>query len=422
MEICVDVLIVGGGMAGLSTLDCLVSQGYKNSLLVTASDLGTGQSLHNHGWLHNGYMLMPKEEYVKIMAASAAKFVAKTGVTGFDDSLCYFSIPEPAEQALSCLEKCDLPYEVVDESKVSDIFKGGRLFSGAKVINAKKDKVFDKKAAIGAIAKLHPSNIVKGEVKAIHVDASKGLAYQAVIDIGASSSLITVTFGMIILAGGCGNSGLLTSIEPKLGTDSEKETVIASLKEENHQITKLFHVICVRGPQDVLPMISLGRLDTAFVVAHKSGDEVLWLFHDQKKPPPFVTTSISSDGVAIIQPLKVREALDSIFDLIPNFKNISHQLKWGAFACHKADGFAPMYIGRTKAVSNLIVAHPGFVVLATVLASKIVSEIVPQIIQKPTEFKAPSLPEHSSIGACNDEMVEYHSWSEFCQLYDVGNI
>jgi len=48
-----DVVIVGGGIQGLVLLDELTRQGY-GCLLVTKSDLGTGQTLHSHGLPNSG--------------------------------------------------------------------------------------------------------------------------------------------------------------------------------------------------------------------------------------------------------------------------------------------------------------------------------------------------------------------------------
>src|SRR5919202_6911129 len=56
----VDVVIVGGGIQGLLVLDVLTQQGYACAL-VTDGDLGSGQTLHSHGFLNTGFGMLGPE-------------------------------------------------------------------------------------------------------------------------------------------------------------------------------------------------------------------------------------------------------------------------------------------------------------------------------------------------------------------------
>ena len=60
-----DVLLIGGGIAGLVCLDRLVSLGY-HAVLVERDACGSGQTAHCQGILHNGlkYLLHGQEEPV----------------------------------------------------------------------------------------------------------------------------------------------------------------------------------------------------------------------------------------------------------------------------------------------------------------------------------------------------------------------
>ncbi len=53
----IDVLIIGGGIQGLVLLRQLTEHGY-DCVLVTNSDLGSGQTLHSHGLLNSGTGLL----------------------------------------------------------------------------------------------------------------------------------------------------------------------------------------------------------------------------------------------------------------------------------------------------------------------------------------------------------------------------
>src|ERR1700687_4323742 len=50
----VDVVIIGGGIQGLVALNALVDKGY-SCALVSDGDLGSGQTLHSHGYLNTGF-------------------------------------------------------------------------------------------------------------------------------------------------------------------------------------------------------------------------------------------------------------------------------------------------------------------------------------------------------------------------------
>ena len=52
-EVTVDVLIIGGGIAGLWTLACLQKAGYK-AVLLESQSLGHGQTRYAQGIIHGG--------------------------------------------------------------------------------------------------------------------------------------------------------------------------------------------------------------------------------------------------------------------------------------------------------------------------------------------------------------------------------
>jgi len=52
-----DILIVGGGIQGVSLLHELSAAGARRVLLASATELGLGETLHSHGYLHRGYAM-----------------------------------------------------------------------------------------------------------------------------------------------------------------------------------------------------------------------------------------------------------------------------------------------------------------------------------------------------------------------------
>jgi succinate dehydrogenase/fumarate reductase flavoprotein subunit len=73
----VDVLVIGGGLQGLLALDRLSSEGFSCALL-TASDLGAGQTLHSHGVLNTGFG-MAGPEPVRILRQVVLPDLARVG-------------------------------------------------------------------------------------------------------------------------------------------------------------------------------------------------------------------------------------------------------------------------------------------------------------------------------------------------------
>src|ERR1700694_5041917 len=49
-----DVVVIGGGVQGLLALSALIEKGY-SCALVSDGDLGSGQTLHSHGFLNSGF-------------------------------------------------------------------------------------------------------------------------------------------------------------------------------------------------------------------------------------------------------------------------------------------------------------------------------------------------------------------------------
>src|ERR1700694_2167942 len=55
-----DVVVIGGGVQGLLALSALIEKGY-SCALVSDGDLGSGQTLHSHGYLNTGFGMFGPE-------------------------------------------------------------------------------------------------------------------------------------------------------------------------------------------------------------------------------------------------------------------------------------------------------------------------------------------------------------------------
>jgi glycine/D-amino acid oxidase-like deaminating enzyme len=79
LDVSLDILIIGGGVQGLTLLQELVKEDFASVLLVTRDKIGQGETLHSHGGLLRGHSFVPMNEF-------GNKFV-KTMKPGID----YFS-------------------------------------------------------------------------------------------------------------------------------------------------------------------------------------------------------------------------------------------------------------------------------------------------------------------------------------------
>ena len=52
-----DILIAGGGIQGVTLLHELVAADVGRVLLASAGDLGVGETLHSHGYMHHRYLM-----------------------------------------------------------------------------------------------------------------------------------------------------------------------------------------------------------------------------------------------------------------------------------------------------------------------------------------------------------------------------
>src|ERR1043166_1599951 len=77
-ELAIDVLIIGGGIQGLLILDRLTAEG-RSCALVTASDVGTGQTLHSHGLLNAGFGMMGPE-LIRLLQEVVLPDLAQRGI------------------------------------------------------------------------------------------------------------------------------------------------------------------------------------------------------------------------------------------------------------------------------------------------------------------------------------------------------
>jgi glycine/D-amino acid oxidase-like deaminating enzyme len=124
----VDVLILGGGVQGLVLLDQLTQRGY-GCVLVTPTDLGTGQTLHSHGLLNSGNGLLTGQ--TRDAVDEALTFAKQRGLQVYGDDQWYVLAPQAAfDQQRRGWDASGYPYEVLSPNVLPPGFQGSTLFGG----------------------------------------------------------------------------------------------------------------------------------------------------------------------------------------------------------------------------------------------------------------------------------------------------
>lgn len=121
-----DLLILGGGVQGLTLLDQLTERGY-SCVLVTPTDLGTGQTLHSHGLLNSGNGLLTGQ--TRAAVDEALGFARRRGLQVYGEDQWYALAPQAVfEQQRRSWDASNYPYKVLSPDALPAGFQGSALF------------------------------------------------------------------------------------------------------------------------------------------------------------------------------------------------------------------------------------------------------------------------------------------------------
>jgi hypothetical protein len=162
--VAVDLLILGGGVQGLVLLDELSQRGF-SCVLVTPSDLGSGQTLHSHGLLNSGTGLLTGQLREPIEQALA--FARRRGLQLCGDDHWYLLAPRAAfDKVRQSWDAVNQPYQVLSPSALPACFQSSSLFDSAndtRVIGLRGFN-FPKRQLVRLLSESHLRSIVRGGV------------------------------------------------------------------------------------------------------------------------------------------------------------------------------------------------------------------------------------------------------------------
>lgn len=208
----IDALVVGGGVAGLFTLDALVRSG-RNALLVEAEALGLGQTTSSQGILHAGvkYALggVAGDDAEEAAAAAAAWRTMLDGTAGPDlQGLRTLASHEFLWRTAGLMGAAGmLGARLALQTRPEAVPAGERpaWLAGVKGdVYRLGEVVIDPRDLLRRLAALHARRIATGRVQAIRPEASLS---RIEIDLGGRSCRIEAT--RLFLTAGAGNAPLL---------------------------------------------------------------------------------------------------------------------------------------------------------------------------------------------------------------------
>lgn len=323
-----DALIIGGGIAGLWTLDVLTRAGC-SAVVIERDALGAGQTIWSQGIIHGGLkytlsgLMNPSAEAIREMPRVWRACLSGGGGRGPDLS-----------SAGVRAEHCHLWQTGSIASRVGMIGARVGLRVAPVVLEAERrpavlrncpgvvarldEQVIDPGAVLRAIAEQHEGRVVRGEVEGI-VRAGDGVEVMVRgigTDRSEQRSVARVAARFIVLCAGNGNAGLRR---------------MAGLDVERVQVRPL-RMVMVRG--DGLPELNGHCVDGAktrvtITTARDSSGRVVWQ----------VGGDLAERGVSMSEGELVRFAREELFAALPGVG--LGGCEWGTYDAPRAEAAMP---------------------------------------------------------------------------------
>ncbi|MDA3868959.1 MAG: FAD-dependent oxidoreductase [Gammaproteobacteria bacterium] len=372
----VDVVIVGGGIAGLWTLARLKQAGYK-AVLLEAEALGAGQTRFAQGIIHGGtkYALTGKlsasSEAVADMPALWRNCYNGRGVLDLTRATLLSEAHYLWSTSSLTSRVSGFFASKVMRARTSELSENARpaLFRHAGFkgrIYALDEPVFDAMSVVRAIAEPVMDSILAIKAGSIKYDNDR-LSVQAQDD-----QRYDFDFKKIILTAGQGNEDLLSEL---------------GLQQPQMQLRPLKMVMLRGGLTDMVFAHCMGGSVNPRITITSNRDEqgeVVWYLGGQ----------LAEDGVARSDAEQIKQAQAELAELIP-WLNQS-KLQWATLAINRAEVKKPgtkrpdtFYVEQQHKVMT---AWPTKMALAPVMAERILEMIDNEKLTRVAEAELPLWP------------------------------
>jgi len=320
-----DVVIIGGGIQGLVALNALVDKGY-SCVLVSDSDLGSGQTLHSHGYLNTGFGMFGPE----LPRASVDVVQPYLEKRGLELSHDWVLIPPPSMPIFEGLPTATLP-------------SGFAAPSGLRAVKL-PDRSLPKHRLVEILSESHHDRILRGHA----TPRWSGEQVKAVVvRLSAGGEEIVLSTKVVVVAAGCGSKRLLKGL---VGQTQQTEEI-------KH---RRVHMICVRAPRGTLPTTSIVAMPLGLMLAaHDQSNNVTWYVTPMEMGGPSYD-EIPGDAASDVDPEIVSRGCASLLTLYPRLPEIDG-LQLGCYAGYRQDvGDRPgnRMCELVQGTQNVVVALP----------------------------------------------------------------
>jgi len=348
-----DVVIVGGGIQGLLALDTLRARGYACAL-VSDGDLGSGQTLHSHGFFNTGFGLLGDQ----LQRASHELVQPYLRAHGLEPTGQWMLIPPPG---------------FPDEGALPATLPAGFDTSIAERVVALSDRSFPKQRLVETMSRGHLARIVRGRAML----AVRGRRVEAVaVRLAATGDEVVLAAKVVVIAAGCASKRMLYDV---VGATAQTEQI-------KH---RRVHMICVRAPAGSLPGVSVAAMPLGLMLAaHDQQDNVTWYVTPMEFAGPSYD-DVPADASSDVDTEVVARGFQALLRLFPVLPDVE-SLRVGCYAGYRQDiGDQPgmPMCELVEGTGNVILALPSGLVTPWLNAARI-GDIVSEL-SDPSGAQAP---------------------------------
>lgn len=433
----VDVLIVGGGVQGLTCLRELRNRGFA-AALISDSPIGSGQTLHSHGFLNSGYQ-MPDPELRRSVEQDWLPFVRKQGVVAYGHNRFFGVIPDHLyNQLAEAWETCDYPYESVTAEALPSGFHADVHTDGPVHIVRVKEYCVPKRGLVRALTDHVADRIVIGDVTEVMFEPGEctdDITISTVeIEPRSTGESVTLRPGAVIIATGTGTKPFVRSITTSRSFATAAGETSDQLRTAiDHQLGRITHerahMICLRGPKKVLPGINVLLAEPGVAVISAdvnpthdrvSGDQRTWYVTPQTELPEPVD-DVPVGHLTEPNPDRVALGLSVVFDVYPSLRDHLDDLEFGVYAGYKQNiGYSRLepLCEPIEGTANLLLALPT-VIGGAWQAAQSAADLVEARVEPGDWQPIPWTDDEVPIGHVVEQTdaFEWQAWNAFQQRF-----
>jgi hypothetical protein len=296
-----DVVIIGGGVQGLLALDALVREGYACAL-AGEGDLGSGQTLHSHGFLNSGFGFSGPELQRASIDVVQPALLDRCVELARD----WVFIPPPGFPVPEGLPAASLP--------------PGFSASFGETAVRWSDSSFPKRRVVEVLSQGQQDRILRGRA----TPSMTGERVDAVtVRLEATGDEVVLSTKVLVVAAGCGTKRILQGLVGKT----------AQVEQIQH---RRVHMICVRAPRGSLPTTSIAAMPLGLLLAaHNQPDNVTWYVTPLEFGGP-TYDDVPADAASELDPEKVVKGCIGLLTLFPRLPEVEG-LQIGCYAGYRQD-------------------------------------------------------------------------------------